>query len=214
MLSTEPPEKTSGGRAFSQEAGAMGPATARHAGTCSLAHAARGFTLVELLVALLVMALLTGLAAMALPQSGQESMQREAERLAALLDAAREQAAARGEPLAWAPGPAGYTFLQPSPRGWIPLDDAPLTARRWQWLSGDAALPANYQPRGTSATVQAGQVAVRASGGVAGPGAAPSWLVFGTEPVSPPLDITLQDDGRVVTIASDGLAPFAVHSQR
>jgi len=55
---------------------------------------------------------------------------------------------------------------------------------------------------------------VRSSGGVAGPGAAPSWLVFGTEPVSPPLDITLQDDGRVVTIASDGLAPFAVHSQR
>ncbi len=177
-------------------------------------RAAPGFTLVELLVALLVMALLTGLAAMALPQTGQESVHREAERLAALLDAAREQAAARGEPLAWAPGPAGYTFLQPSPRGWIALDDAPLTARRWQWLGGDAELPANYQPRNSSNSVQAGAVTVLASGGVAGPGAAPSWLVFGTEPVSPPLQITLRGDGSVVTIASDGLAPFTVRSQR
>lgn len=176
--------------------------------------AASGFTLVELLVALLVMALLTGLAAMALPQSGQESMQREGERLAALLDAAREQAAARGEPLAWAPGPQGYTFLQPSPRGWVALGDAPLTARRWQWLNGDAELPANFQPRGSSASVQAGQVMVLASGGVAGPGAAPNWLVFGTEPVSAPMQVTLQGDGRVITVASDGLAPFTVSSQR
>ncbi len=192
----------------------MDRVTAPRAEARASAHAGHGFTLVELLVALLVMALLTGLAAMALPQSGQDSMQREAERLAALLDAAREQAAARGEPLAWAPGTAGYTFLQPSPRGWVPLDDAPLTARRWQWLSADAALPAHYQPRGVNATVQAGEVAVRASGGAAGLGAAPSWLVFGTEPVSPPLDVTLQGDGRVITIASDGLAPFTVRSQR
>ena len=202
------------GPALARRLKAADRATAPRAATRAPAHASRGFTLVELLVVLLVMALLTGLVAMALPQSGQENMEREAERLAALLNAAREQAAARGEPLAWAPGPAGYAFLQPSPRGWIPLDDAPLTTRRWQWLSGEAALAANYQPRGIQATVQAGPVAVRASGGAAGLGAAPNWLVFGTEPVSPPLQITLRGDGRVVTIASDGLAPFAVRSQR
>ncbi|MBW4046543.1 MAG: prepilin-type N-terminal cleavage/methylation domain-containing protein [Proteobacteria bacterium] len=174
----------------------------------------RGFTLVELLVTLLVMALLTGLAALALPQSGQESMQREAERLAALLDAAREQAADRGEPLAWAPGSDGYTFLQPSPRGWIPLDNPPLTARAWQWLDARETVPPSYLPRSNTPTVQAGDVAVRASGGASGLGASPSWLVFGTEPVSAPMAVTLHGDGRVITIASDGLAPFAVQSAR
>ncbi len=174
----------------------------------------RGFTLVELLVTLLVMALLTGLAALALPQSGQESMQREAERLTALLDAAREQAADRGEPLAWAPGPGGYTFLQPSSRGWIPLDSPPLTARAWQWLGDRETVPATYLPRSNTPVLQAGDVEVQASGGASGLGAAPSWLVFGTEPVSGPMAVTLRGDGRIITIASDGLAPFAVHSAR
>ncbi|OZB47299.1 MAG: type II secretion system protein GspH [Thiomonas sp. 14-66-4] len=174
----------------------------------------RGFTLVELLVVLLVMALLTGLAALALPRSGQDSMQREADRLAALLDAARQQAAARGEPLAWAPGAAGYTFLQPSPTGWVPLNDAPLVARAWQWLGAGGTPPPGYLPRVNADAVRAGNVVVQASGGASGTGASTSWLVFGTEPVSPPMQVTLQGDGRVVTIASNGLAPFAVSSQR
>ena len=174
----------------------------------------RGFTLVELLVTLLVMALLTGLAALALPESGQESMQREAERLAALLDAAREQAADRGEPLAWAPGRDGYTFLQPSPRGWIPLDNPPLTARAWQWLGAGETVSPTYLPRSNTPTVQAGDVDVQASGGGSGLGASPGWLVFGTEPVSGPMAVTLHGNGRVITIASDGLAPFAVQGAR
>ena len=174
----------------------------------------RGFTLVELLVVLLVMALLTGLTALALPRSGQDSMQREAERLAALLDAARQQAAARGEPLAWAPGAAGYTFLQPSPAGWVPLNDAPLIARAWQWLDAGGAPSPDYLPRADGSAVRAGNVVVEARGGASGTGASTGWLVFGTEPVSPPMQVTLQGDGRVITIASNGLAPFAVAGQR
>ena len=72
----------------------------------------------------------------------------------------------------------------------------------------------SYIPRPGTGSIQAGDVRIEASGGAAGTGAAAGWLVFGSEPVSPPMQITLQDGGRVITVASNGLAPFAVHSAR
>jgi general secretion pathway protein H len=174
-------------------------------------RAGRGFTLIELLVTLLVMALLTGLAALALPRGDDEAMQRESDRLAALLDAARQRAAAAGTPLAWAADARGYTFLQPSPAGWVPLNQAPLQPHAWAWLG--TSLPPLFIPR-SDASLQAGSVGVLVEGGSTAWGAAPSWLVFGTEPVAAPMRITLTGTDRVVTIDSDGLAPFATRSAR
>ena len=185
------------------------------AGSRGAARRARGagFTLIELLVTLLVMALLTGLAALALPHGRDESVQREAQRLAALFDAARSEAADGSMPLVWAPGASGYAFLRPTPLGWRPLQHAPLAPRAWAW-SG-AEVQAHYlppPPRGTS--VEADGVQVRVDGGSSTSGAPPGWLVFGTEPVSPPIRVVLIEAGRQWIVSSDGISPFATSSQR
>ena len=176
------------------------------------AGAEAGFTLLEILVTLLVMALLTGLAALALPGGEDQGARTEAQRLAALLDTAREQAAALSMPVAWAAGPEGYDFLRPSPRGWVPLDQPPLVARPWYWLDGE--VPADYRPRPAASTWYAGSVRVRVLGGGGALGAAPGWLVFGSEPVSQPMRVEIESGRLRLTVSSDGAQPFRVEQQR
>ncbi|WP_034386413.1 GspH/FimT family pseudopilin [Comamonas composti] len=71
---------------------------------------ARGFTLLELLVVISIIALATAGVAVAMRDSGQAQLEREAERLAALLDSARAQARASGRPVLWRPTPQGFRF--------------------------------------------------------------------------------------------------------
>ena len=61
----------------------------------------RGFTLLELLVVIAVIALGTAGVALAMHDSGQTLVEREATRLAALLDAARGQSRATGGVVSW-----------------------------------------------------------------------------------------------------------------
>ena len=181
------------------------------AGRCS---GQDGFTLVELLVVLLVMSLVTGLAALAIPHGRSDALQREGDRLAALLDAARDRAAAEGVPLAWAPSHNGYTFVQPGPQGWTPVNAPPLAAHRWAWDGADAAPPPAGPPPATGPTIHADGITIVARGGVGAPGAAPGWLVFGAEPVSPPMEVTLRAADSQVTVSSDGISPFvSSHAQ-
>ena len=58
-----------------------------------------GFSLVELLVVLLLIALVSGLASLALRDGGQAALEREALRLSALLEAGRAEARASGVPV-------------------------------------------------------------------------------------------------------------------
>ena len=58
-----------------------------------------GFSLVELLVVLLLIALVSGLAGLALRDGGQAALEREALRLSALLEAGRAEARASGVPV-------------------------------------------------------------------------------------------------------------------
>lgn len=185
------------------EAGSSHPAATRRA---------RGFTLIELLVTLVVMAMLSALAALALPGGDDERASVEAQRLAALFDTAREQAAALSMPVAWAPGPDGYNFLRPSAHGWVPLHQAPLVARSWSWLGSDVA--ADYLPRLDASSWYSGAVRVRVTGGGGALGAAPGWLVFGAEPVSQPMRVQLDSGSLRLTIASNGAQPFEVEQQR
>lgn len=171
-----------------------------------------GFTLIELLATLVVMAMLTALAALAIPSGNDETARVEAQRLAALLDTAREQAVALGMPVAWAPGPDGYTFLRPSARGWVPLDQAPLVARAWSWLG--VRVPADYQPRLDSATWYAGAVRIRVLGGGGALGAAPGWLVFGSEPVTQPMGVQLDAGSLLLSVSSNGAQTFRIDEQR
>ena len=86
----------------------------------------RGFTLLELLVVISIMALATAGVGLALRDGGQTQLEREAVRLAALLESARAQSRAGGLPVRWRAVPQGFRFegLPPSaqaalPRQWL-----------------------------------------------------------------------------------------------
>lgn len=84
----------------------------------------RGFTLIELLVVLAIMAIATAGATLALRDSDHTRIEREADRLAALLEAARAQSRASGIPVRWQPEGDGFVFAglpetSTLPREWL-----------------------------------------------------------------------------------------------
>jgi general secretion pathway protein H len=70
----------------------------------------RGFTLLELMVGIASVALATALVTLALPASGSRALARDADRLAALLEAARAQSRAAGVPVTWRLTAGGFAF--------------------------------------------------------------------------------------------------------
>jgi general secretion pathway protein H len=84
---------------------------------------AHGFTLLELIVVISIMALATAGISLAMRDSGQTQLEREAARLAALLESGRAQSRASGVPVRWRGGPQGFNFegLPPDtlPRQWL-----------------------------------------------------------------------------------------------
>lgn len=69
------------------------------------APATRGFTLLELLVVLALLALVVGTVSLALRDPATTQLEREAERLSALLEAARAEARASALAVRWQPTP-------------------------------------------------------------------------------------------------------------
>lgn len=141
-----------------------------------------GFTLIELLVVLAIIALATAGVGLALRDPGQEKLDREAERLSALLEAARAQSRASGIAVRWRPtpqGPGSFVFdgLQPGtlPTAWM---SEGIMA---QPLAGDGSAVMALQ-LGPEPIIAAQQVQLSSEG--------------------PP--------ARTLRIATDGLKPFAV----
>ena len=64
---------------------------------------AAGFTLIELLIVIAIVALTTSLIAVSLRDSRLQTLEREADRLAMLLETARAESRATGLPWSWAP---------------------------------------------------------------------------------------------------------------
>lgn len=69
-----------------------------------------GFTLLELLVVISIMALATAGVSLAIRDSGEQQLEREAQRLATLLESARAQARTNGALVVWRPMPQGFRF--------------------------------------------------------------------------------------------------------
>src|SRR3954471_23319563 len=70
----------------------------------------RGFTLLELLVVVAIIAIATAGVSFALRDSQATQLEREAQRLAALLESARAQSRATGVPVRWRATPDGFRF--------------------------------------------------------------------------------------------------------
>ena len=89
------------------------------------AAAQRGFTLLELLVVISIVALATAGVGLAMRDSGQALLERDAARLAALLESARAQSRASGTPVRWRALPQGFRFEG------LPENAEAVQARQW-----------------------------------------------------------------------------------
>lgn len=71
---------------------------------------AHGFTLLELLIVVAIIAIGTVGVGLALRDSGQTALETQAQALAALLETARAQSRASGVPVRWRPVPGGFAW--------------------------------------------------------------------------------------------------------
>lgn len=144
---------------------------------------AAGFTLIELLVVIAIVALASAGVGFALRDSTQVQLEREGERLSALLESARARSRLTGVPVWWHSTAEGFRFEGPDAQ---PLPQADLPQR---WLDPD-----------TSAS----------SGPDA---AADSRLLLGPDPIIEPQKLELHSraqPGKRVRLVSDGIHPFAL----
>lgn len=84
---------------------------------------ATGFTLLELLVVVTIVAIASAGVAFSLQDASRTRLDREAQRLAALLESGRAQSRASGVPLRWRSTPNGFVF-EGMPAGAPPLPSA------------------------------------------------------------------------------------------
>ena len=71
---------------------------------------ARGFTLLELLVVVAIIGIASAGVSFALRDSGATQLEREADRLAALLESGRARSRSSGIPVRWSPTEGGFRF--------------------------------------------------------------------------------------------------------
>ena len=78
----------------------------------ALSHPDRtsGFTLIELLVVVAIMAIATAGVGLSLRDSSATALERDAQRLAVLLESARAQSRMTGNPVRWRPTATGFLF--------------------------------------------------------------------------------------------------------
>jgi general secretion pathway protein H len=141
----------------------------------------RGFTLIELMVVVALIAIASAVASLALRDPAASKLEHEAVRLAALLESARASArssgmAARWMPLSQDPDGAGFRFVG---------------------LPQTEPLPTHWLDSATSAQV---------IGGTA--------VTLGPEPLIGEQRIVLRLDDQRLTLATDGIGPFAIADNR
>jgi general secretion pathway protein H len=146
-----------------------------------------GFTLLELLIVISIIAMASAITSLAIRDPSATRLQREAERLAALFEVARAQARSLGVAVVWqVPGrrlpgdmrePGDFSFL-----GLPPGNDIPE-----HWLEPASAGEINVE-------LPSGQIGV----------------VLGPEPVIGAQRLVLRLANQRLVVASDGMAPFHI----
>lgn len=139
---------------FAETAERKGRHRARHR------RASRGFTLVELMVVLAILALAATAVVLTIPGDAR-TVRGEADRLAARLAAARDVAVIEGRSVAVNFAPSGYGFERRIEGAWQPLPGRAFEQRNWpgdvRFVAGggQAAARIVFDRVGTSPTPQA-----------------------------------------------------------
>ncbi len=152
-----------------------------------------GFTLLELLVVLAIVAMASVGVGLAMRDDTQVRLAREALRLSALLESARAVSQTTGVPVRWHATTEGFRFIGAE------TDASGQTLPR-QWLDADTR--ASIDP--ASSVLRPGAPSTRTN---------TPTLLLGPEPIITPQAVTLASMSQPqqrVRIATDGVRPFAV----
>ena len=138
------------------------PARSRHRATAARRPAEDGFTLVELMIVMAIMALATTAVIVRLPDD-RSRIREDAERFALRVAGARDQAVLASRPIAVTVSTGGYSFSRRLQGQWRPLEDRPFVTTSWRGgISATSA--ARFVFDGTGATEDEGTVTLVRAG--------------------------------------------------
>jgi general secretion pathway protein H len=149
---------------------------------------ARGFTLLELLVVLVIVGITMGFVTINAMPDAHQALQNEAQRIALLLQLARDEAIVRNRPIAFEAESDSYRFLMRDSNEWKSLAQEDLLRER------------EFERAPVSMSISPA-VAAETN---------PLRIVFGREPVDKPFVLTLTARGASVAIRADGIGHFTV----
>jgi general secretion pathway protein H len=149
---------------------------------------ASGFTLVELMVVMVIIGLTLGLVTLNAVPSPRQDLQKEAQRIALLLQLARDEAIVRNRLVTFEADSERYHFLVRNETRWDPLPGDDLLRER---SFKNAPLQLLLDPT-SAGTVN------------------PLRITFGREPVDKPFVLTLVSGDNSVGIRADGVGHFTV----
>ena len=147
----------------------------------------RGFTLLELLVVMAIVAIASAGVVLTLRDSSASDLERDAQRLAAVLESGRAQSRMQGTPVTWRAVPGGFALDGLNP---------PLTPQ--VWLSADTTVGALLRPPTPNTTTNTNTT---------------DRLTLGPEPILEAQAVVLAVRSKPeirLQLATDGLRPFAL----
>ncbi len=144
--------------------------------------------MLELLVVMVIIGITLGAVSFNAMPSERQILQNDAQRIALLLQSARDEAIVRDHPIAFEAGADSYRFLLFTDNKWQPLQqDELLRERKFK----RSPVTVTISPPSADPTV-------------------PLRIIFGREPVGIPFVLTLAVDDVQVSIRADGIGHFAV----
>lgn len=155
------------------------------------ARGARGFTLVEVMVVMVIIGITLGLVSLNAMPSPRQDLQKEAQRIALLLQLARDEAIVRNRLIAFEANSDRYRFLVRNETSWDQvINDDLLRERTFKNAPITLRLDPPVQAGGTTDTKLR--------------------ITFGREPVDRPFVLTLSSGEDRVAVRADGIGHFVV----
>ncbi len=148
----------------------------------------RGFTLLELLVVLVVIGIMLGVVSFNALPNERQVLQNEAQRIARLLQVARDEAIVRNRQVAFEAEPEVYRFLVRETNQWRPITKNDLLRER---TFKRTPVLMSISPALSESTI-------------------PMRIIFGREPVDKPFVLTLTVGDVSAAIRADGIGNFVV----